>query len=444
MEIKEININNHHNDSEETPSPCRVCCKAEGYSPSIESKLNVSNYFSDLPLSCNTSSYVEVQFKNTRKGYFLNSLNLDLHKGDMVAVEACPGHDIGQVTLTGRLVDLQMKKLNYRHPNGEPRRVYRLAKPSDIDLYEQVKALEHDTMIRSRQIAASLGLDMKIGDVEYQGDGMKAIFYYIAEGRVDFRQLIRKLADAFKIRVEMKQIGARQEAGRIGGLGPCGRQLCCSGWMTNFVSVGTNAARLQNLSLNPQKLAGQCAKLKCCLNFEADVYCEAQKQLPPRSKELVTSEGEYRQIKADALAGTVTYVPKQRHREEMRAPITISRERAFEVIEQNEEGKVPFSLSENEERVAKSNASERSKDILQESSLSRFEPEEKERSPRRNKRRRPSQKKDKPVTGESAKSDEKRGALHRGRSRKSGNSRRGPRRNNGRRPKGKGENTPNE
>ena len=214
---------------------------------------------------------MEVQFKNTRKGYYLNSSKIPLEKGDLVAVEASPGHDIGTVTLTGKLVLLQMKKSNVRTGEGnEPKKVYRKAKPTDIEKYEEAKAKEHATMIRSRQIAADLGLNMKIGDVEYQGDGNKAIFYYIADERVDFRQLIKVLAEAFRVRIEMKQIGARQEAGRIGGIGPCGRELCCSSWMTSFVSVATGAARYQDISMNPQKLAGQCAKLKCCINYEVD------------------------------------------------------------------------------------------------------------------------------------------------------------------------------
>lgn len=353
-----------------------ACSKARGYATNLESKLNVSDYFCDLPVGCNASDFVEVQFKNTRKGYFLNSLKLDLHKGDIVAVEAMPGHDIGEVTLTGKLVELQMQKTRYRHPNGEPRRVYRIAKPADLEKYEQVKQLEHPTMIESRKIAESLGLDMKIGDVEYQGDGQKAIFYYIAEGRVDFRQLIRRLAEAFHIRVEMKQIGARQEAGRIGGLGPCGRQLCCSSWMTSFVSVGTNAARLQDLSLNPQKLAGQCAKLKCCLNYEVDTYYEAQQQMPHRSIELRTSVGDYRYMKADILAGEITYLPKVRDRREISEPITITRDRALEIIQQNKQGMIPFNLQFDSEEMIDLPAKVPN-DLLSQSSMNRFDEERK-------------------------------------------------------------------
>ena len=239
--------------------------------------MNTYDWLADIPGNANECELVEVQFKNTRKGYFRNSNRIPLEKGDIVAVEATPGHDIGTVTLTGRLVPLQIRKANLK-PDTEFKRIYRKAKPTDMDKYKEAKAREHDTMIRSRQIAKELKLDMKIGDVEYQGDGNKAIFYYIAEGRVDFRQLIKVLAEVFRVRIEMKQIGARQEAGRIGGIGPCGRELCCATWMTSFVSVATTAARYQDIALNPQKLAGQCAKLKCCLNYEVDTYVEAQKR----------------------------------------------------------------------------------------------------------------------------------------------------------------------
>ena len=229
-------------------------------------QLNTYDWLADVPGNAESTDLVEVQFKNTRKGYYHNVNNLDLKKGDIVAVEANPGHDIGVVTLTGRLVKLQIKKANLKSAD-DIKRVYRLAKQVDMDKYEEAKSREHGTMIQSRQIAKDLGLQMKIGDVEYQGDGNKAIFYYIADERVDFRQLIKVLAETFHVRIEMKQIGARQEAGRIGGTGPCGRELCCATWMKNFVSVGTTAARFQDISLNPQKLAGMCAKLKCCLRL---------------------------------------------------------------------------------------------------------------------------------------------------------------------------------
>ena len=254
--------------------------------------MNTYDWLADIPGNAEEQDMVEVQFKNTRKGYFKNSNGLHLEKGDIVAVEASPGHDIGTVTLTGRLVPLQMRKANLK-PDAEIRRIYRKVKPVDMEKYEEAKSREHDTMIRSRKIAESLGLQMKIGDVEYQGDGNKAIFYYIADERVDFRQLIKVLAETFRARIEMKQIGARQEAGRIGGIGPCGRELCCATWMTSFVSVSTSAARYQDISLNPQKLAGQCAKLKCCLNYEVDAYVESQKRLPSKEMTLETTDSTF-------------------------------------------------------------------------------------------------------------------------------------------------------
>ena len=232
---------------------CGNCCStmsASGCSKRAD-KLNTFDWFADLPDNATACDIVEVQFKPPRKGYFINANKLQLAKGDIVAVEANPGHDIGTVTMTGRLVPLQLKKANLK-PGTELKKVYRKARAVDIDKFKEAKCREHETMIESRQIAISLGLNMKIGDVEYQGDGNKAIFYYIADERVDFRQLIKVLADRFRVRIEMKQIGARQEAGRIGGIGPCGRELCCSTWMTNFISVSTSAARFQDISLNPQ------------------------------------------------------------------------------------------------------------------------------------------------------------------------------------------------
>ena len=303
-------------------------------------QLNTYDYLADIPENSRLTDIVEVQFKNTRKGYYHNINNLPLEKGDIVAVEANPGHDIGTVTLTGKLALLQMKKANLKSLD-EVRNIYRKAKPVDMEKFAEAKEREHDTMIRSRQIAKDLGLEMKIGDVEYQGDGNKAIFYYIADGRVDFRQLIKVLAEAFRVRIEMKQIGARQEAGRIGGFGPCGRELCCASWMKSFVSVNTGAARFQDLSLNPQKLAGQCAKLKCCMNYEVDQYVEASRKLPSREMVLQTQDGEFYLFKTDILAGMVTYSSDRR----MAANLTtITAERAMAVIAMNKEGEKPVSL----------------------------------------------------------------------------------------------------
>jgi len=239
--------------------------------------LPVVDWLSDISENNQATDLVEVQFKNTRKAYYRNTEHLPLEKGSLVAVEGNPGHDIGEVTLTGQLVVNQMNKYHIDLERYEIRTIYRLASEQDLQRAEEAHEKEHATMIEARKLAKSLGLEMKIGDVEYQGDGTKAIFYYIADGRVDFRQLIKLYAEAFRVRIEMKQIGARQEAGRIGGTGPCGRELCCSTWMTQFNSVGTGAARLQHISPNPQKLAGQCAKLKCCLNYEVPVYEDAKK-----------------------------------------------------------------------------------------------------------------------------------------------------------------------
>lgn len=254
-----------------------LCSNKEGCC----AKLNVTDWMDDIQPTSRTMDFVEVRFKNTRKDYYENVNNLKLEVGDLVAVEGSPGHDIGIVSLMGELVQTQMKKYKVTLNNGEYRKIYRKAKPNDIEKWKEAISREHQTMIRSRQISADLKLDMKIGDVEFQGDGTKAIFYYIADERVDFRQLIKVLAETFHIRIEMKQIGARQEAGRIGGIGPCGREICCSTWLNNFVSVATTAARCQEISLNPQKLAGQCGKLKCCLNYELACYIDAQKDFPP-------------------------------------------------------------------------------------------------------------------------------------------------------------------
>ena len=302
-------------------------------------QLNTYDWLADVPGNTDETDLVEVQFKNTRKGYYHNVNNLPLKKGDVVAVEANPGHDIGVVTLTGRLVKLQLKKVNIKSPD-DIRRIYRLARPVDMEKYREAKAREHATMIESRQIAKGLGLDMKIGDVEYQGDGNKAIFYYIADERVDFRQLIKDLAAAFHVRIEMKQIGARQEAGRIGGTGPCGRELCCATWMKNFVSVSTNAARHQDISLNPQKLA-------------KDIV-------------LQTQDADYYYFKADILAGLVSYSTDKNIAANLE---TITAERAREIINMNRNGEKPLSLSDNSQQQAQRGPI----DLLEGADLSRFD-----------------------------------------------------------------------
>ena len=329
-----------------------------------DKKLNVFDWLADVPGNIDETDFVEVQFKNTRKGYYLNSNKIPLQKDDVVAVEASPGHDIGTVTLTGSLVLLQMKKARIKS-DAEVRRVYRKAREVDMEKFNEAKAKEQDTMIRSRQIAKDLGLNMKIGDVEYQGDGNKAIFYYIADGRVDFRQLIKVLADVFKVRIEMKQIGARQEAGRIGGIGPCGRELCCATWMTNFVSVSTGAARFQDISMNPQKLAGQCAKLKCCMNYEVDVYVEAMKRFPARDITLETQDGTYYHFKSDILKREITYSTDKSFAANL---VTISTRRAFDIINLNKKGVKPESLLEEGHQEEPQRV-----DLLDQDSVTRFD-----------------------------------------------------------------------
>lgn len=350
-------------DKEFKTTPCLrgLCARGCGRS---NRPLNTYDYLADMPGNDEWTDLVEVQFKNTRKGYFHNENHLPLVIGDMVAVEASPGHDIGVVTLTGQLVPLQMKKANLK-PGTEIRRIYRKARPVDLEKYEEAKAREQDTMIRSRQIAKDLELNMKIGDVEYQGDGNKAIFYYIADARVDFRKLIKVLAEEFHVRIEMKQIGARQEAGRIGGFGPCGRELCCATWMKNFNSVSTAAARFQDISPNPQKLAGQCAKLKCCLNYEADAYVEAFRQLPPRDVQLETADATYFYFKADILAQQVTYSTDKRLAANL---VTISVQRAHQIIELNKAGERPLYLEEQGPQEP-----QRPIDLVEQEDLTRFD-----------------------------------------------------------------------
>lgn len=329
-------------------------------------KLQCYDWLADIPGGMADCDIVEVQFKNTRKGFYRNSANLELSIGDIVAVEASPGHDIGTVTLTGQLVKIQMRRANVRS-EADLKRVFRLAKPADIEKYHEAKARENDTMIRSRKIAESLHLNMKIGDVEYQGDGNKAIFYYIADERVDFRQLIKVLAETFKVRIEMKQIGARQEAGRIGGIGSCGRPLCCASWMTSFVSVGTSAARYQDISLNPQKLAGQCAKLKCCLNFEVDTYVESNRCLPSRDVRLETADATWYHFKTDIFKKEITYSSDKSVAANL---VTIDARRAFEIIEMNKRGEKPAQLrreGDEDSNPRKPN------DLLEQDSLTRFD-----------------------------------------------------------------------
>ena len=304
-------------------------------------KLHETPWLDEYPDNIPTDIF-EVRFKNTRRSYYKNVNNLDLKRGDIVAVEASPGHDIGIISLTGDMVAKQIRRTGFTPFNGEYKKIYRKAKPYDIERWQEAIALEHDTMIQSRQIAAEMGLDMKIGDVEYQGDKIKAIFYYIAEGRVDFRELIKVFAERFHIRIEMKQIGARQEAGRIGGIGACGRELCCASWVSSFSSVTTNAARVQDISLNPQKLAGQCSKLKCCLMYEYDVYADARQTMPRVREPLQAMDGEYYLVKTDILARTMSFSSSK---ETMSNVVTIPTSRVREIIAANRAGRKVESIA---------------------------------------------------------------------------------------------------
>ncbi|NOZ35332.1 MAG: hypothetical protein GXO80_08540 [Chlorobi bacterium] len=339
-------------------------------------KLNVFNDLRNFPKTANTPDIIEVRFKNTRKEFYKNVNQLILTEGDMVAVEASPGHDIGTVSLAGELVREQMKRKGIR-TDDNLKIVYRKVKPADIEKWEAATAREHDVMLNSRRISKRLNLSMKIGDVEFQGDGTKAIFYYIADKRVDFRELIRILADEFRIRIEMKQIGARQEAGRIGGIGSCGRELCCSSWMNDFNSVTTDTAREQQLSMNPQKLAGQCGKLKCCLNFEKASYKDAIAAFPPKIN-LQTQDGIARYIKIDVYKKLIWYSLKSDNHESL---ISVQTSRAFEIIEMNKNGEKPDNLKEQGFTSPKIKGY---KDLAGQESITRFDKKPKKRRKKRN------------------------------------------------------------
>ncbi len=354
-----------------------TCCEAKNSC----NKLDVINWLEDIPSSALVTDIAEVRFKNSRKLFFRNVNGLLLRKGDIIAVEASPGHDIGVVSLVGDLVYDQLKKYNVSPDSTEIKKIYRKAKPNDLEKWREAISLENNTMIRSRQIARSLNLEMKIGDVEYQGDRTKAIFYYIADERVDFRELIKVLADEFRVRIEMKQIGARQEAGRIGGIGACGRELCCATWMSNFVSVTTNSARVQEISLNPQKLAGQCSKLKCCLNYELDVYLDARKGFPKHYDELQTVEGPLFVQKTDIFRRILWY---SRAKDSLIDMIPLSVETVIEMINLNKQGK----NAEFPTEVITSNKKEESIDftnVVGQESLTRFD--QKKSNPKNQQRR---------------------------------------------------------
>jgi len=333
-------------------------------------KLDSFNWLKDIPLVPVDNEIIEVRFKNTRKGFYRNVNNLRLEIGDLVAVEASPGHDIGRVSMLGPLINERLKKLKIQVTADEMKKVYRKAKAVDILKWEEAKKLENPTMLRSRQISEELKLNMKIGDVEYQGDKTKAIFYYIADERVDFRQLIKVLAEEFKVRIEMRQIGARQEAGRIGGIGSCGRELCCSTHITNFISVTTTHAKFQELSLNPQKLAGQCSKLKCCLNFEFDCYLEAQRSFPSKEIPLEFAETTAYFQKMEVHKNLYWYTTDPHSTLNM---IPVHIERVREIHAMNKKGLKP------EQQTLKGEINEinpASNDILHNNSLTRFDLQE--------------------------------------------------------------------
>ena len=349
---------------------CPGCCKLSSY-----------NWMNNLPDNYQVQDIFEVRFKNTHKGFYKNVNKLPLSVGDIVAVEAVSGHDIGIINMGGQLVRRQMMRQNITPDTYEFKKIYRKAKPFDIEKWQDAIAREHTTMIKSRQLAASLELDMKIGDVEFQGDGSKAIFYYIADERVDFRELIKLLATEFHIRIEMRQIGARQEAGLIGGLGVCGRELCCSQWMSGFSTVNANAARWQELALNPQKLTGQCGKLKCCLNHEVALYIDAQKDFPKVTAPLETMDGQLFLQKTDVLKGIMSFTPDAAGNGELTS-IPVARVKEFVAL--NKQGtKIP-ALTKN---TTKQEQPATFKDTVGEDSITRFDRKKKPRRKHNRQRR---------------------------------------------------------
>ena len=327
----------------------RGCCqpprpyqKNEGLYQHRCGKFDTHDWLGSIPAAPGHKPFdvVEVRFKNSRKDFFRAPLEFDLKQGEIVAVEASPGHDIGIVSLTGDLVRFQLRKKRLDPASSDMKKVYRKAKLTDIEKWVVAVENENNTLFRSRGIAEGLGLSMKINDVEYQGDNTKAIFYYTADDRVDFRELIKKLAEEFKVRIEMRQIGARQEASRLGGIGSCGRELCCATWMSDFHSVTTQAARVQQLALNPQKLAGQCGKLKCCLNYEYDSYVDALKDFPDLEATLKTKKGDATQQKIDIFGKTLWYAYKDDPSNLMAIPL----ESVIQILEENKKGNLPEEL----------------------------------------------------------------------------------------------------
>jgi cell fate regulator YaaT (PSP1 superfamily) len=327
--------------------------------------------------------YVEIRFKNGRKAFYHNDKKLPLHIGEMVVVDVAPGYDVGLISLTGELVRMQMRRRNCTTDNPEMKNVIRKATQRDLDIFQEARGLEETTMHRAREMSNALGLEMKLSDVEYQGDKTKATFYYTAEDRVDFRQLIKDMASAFKVKIEMRQIGARQEAARLGGIGSCGRELCCSTWLTDFRSVNTSAARYQQLSLNPQKLAGQCGKLKCCLNYELDSYMDALKSFPDTNRSLKTKRGEASFQKMDIFGNLMWYS----YNDEPYRLITMPMQEVKRLLELNNGGAVPENLEEFSLK-AELSTEPQFKNVVGQDSLNRFDNANKEKRRNKNKKRR--------------------------------------------------------
>ncbi|MBO6222483.1 MAG: hypothetical protein J6N56_01710 [Bacteroidales bacterium] len=337
MDRKDIVYDCHRGCQKTIANDGQFCCK---YDQSC-CKRAVFDWLQGMPDE-DMDNLFEVRFKNTRKGVYQNTSGQVVRVGDIVVVEAQNGCDVGIITLSGAIVAHQLKRNNIDFKSYEFRRIYRKARPQDIQKWQEAIAREHQTMIRARVLAANLGLEMKIGDVEFQGDGTKAIFYYIADGRVDFRQLIKDFAEEFHIRIEMKQIGARQEAGLIGGIGVCGQALCCSRYISDFQSITTAAARSQDLSLNPQKLAGQCGKLKCCINYEAAVYMDAKENMPHLTEPLHLVDGDVRPVKSDALKQMMWFCYTDRQEDEA---YPLKAEKVKEILKLNSEGKLGASIA---------------------------------------------------------------------------------------------------
>ena len=360
-------------------------CKSNGSCTSGGcEKLSVFDWLSNMTLPGNETPFniYEVRFKNGRKHFFKNTEKLSISMGDVVAVEGSPGHDIGVVSLGGELVKVQMKKRKVSIDSEEIKKIYRKASQRDIEIWEKARNREQETQKRGREILGRLGLKMKLSDVEFQGDGNKATFYYTAEARVDFRQLIKDLAGAFSIRVEMKQVGARQEAARLGGVGSCGRELCCSTWLTDFRKVTTSAARYQQLSLNPLKLAGQCGKLKCCLNFELDTYLDALNDFPKQEKILKTESGDAEFVKMDIFKKLIWYTYKENRSKWYK----LSLEQVQEIIDLNNKNEVSIPLEDYESEIEEVVAVD-FENVVGQDSLTRFDTPKKNRRRNRNKKR---------------------------------------------------------